>query len=387
MTKEITRFVEARTDKYFNKSKKIAEKFGDVIVTGGAFLRRDVIVAIQPALDFIAKICPEAKVKRLHEEGTLVPSETKLFEISGPFTKLVELETLILQNVGTPCVSAYNAYHMCSALPTASFMDMAMRHLTGDDMARLVSYGASVGSRVAKLQGAKGFVGSSTDLTAPFYGAEKGIGTMPHAIIGYADGTLESVKMYIEANPTDTNIVALVDYFGQETTDSVEVAEWFFATEQHKKGRKLGFRLDTHGGRFAEGLDYQKSVNIINRWLHTTGEYDSVRKVLNGAYDMASNETIDKVRKILFGTGVSAANIINMREQLDQAGFRDTFIVASSGFNLFKCRIMAKVNAPITMVGTGSFIPETMSETFATLDYYKFDDRPSIKVGREWLMK
>jgi len=42
---------------------------------------------------------------------------------------------------------------------------------------------------MAKLGGAIGFIGSSQDLTAHFYGHDKGIGTMPHGIIGYAGST------------------------------------------------------------------------------------------------------------------------------------------------------------------------------------------------------
>ena len=74
-----------------------------------------------------------------------------------------------------------------------------------------------------------------------------------------------------------------------------------------------------------------------------------------------------------------------MRQKLDEAGYKKVFIVASSGFNAFKCDIMGAVGAPIGMVGTGSFLPEKMSETYATADIYKYDGEVSIKVGREWL--
>lgn len=257
-------------------------------------------------------------------------------------------------------------------------------------MCIICAYGASVGSNTAKIQGAKGFIGSANDITSQFFGAEKGMGTMPHAVIGYAGGTLESVKMYIQANPDDVNIISLVDYYGQEVTDSLEVADWFYNEEQlDKKGKILGVRLDTHGGRFCEGLSYKKSVDIVCDWLHVDGEYEAVKKVMGDrAYDMdILHITTDKVRKLLFGTGVSAANIINMRRKLDDSGYRDVKIIASSGFNPFKCDIMAKVGAPIDMIGTGSFLPEKLSETYATSDIYRYDDKISIKVGREWLIE
>lgn len=387
MNKKQTEYVEARTDKYFSKTKAIVEEYGEKTVTYGVFIRRDIIVAVQPALDLIKEYCPEAEIEQLHSEGTLLDSETKIFTVTGPFSKLVELETLFLQKVGFSCISAYNAYKMASSLPKVPFMDMHARHATGDDMSMACAYGASVGSNVAKMQGAKGFVGSSQDITAPFYGAAKGMGTTPHAVIGYAGSTLESVKMFYGANPKDEVIVALVDFYGKEITDSLEVANWFYKIQFLEGYKKLGVRLDTHGGRYAEGLDYAKSVELVCNWLHVDKEYEAVREVMGDrAHDMdTSNITKDKVRKLLFGTGVSVANIINMRLKLDGAGYPDVFIVASSGFNAFKCDIMGAAGAPIGMVGTGSFLPEKLSETYATADIYKYDDEVSIKVGREWL--
>jgi len=45
------------------------------------------------------------------------------------------------------------------------------------------------------------------------------------------------------------------------------------------------------------------------------------------------------------------------------------------------------LNAPIDMVGTGSFLPESWPETYATADIVSYDGRPSIKVGREFLLQ
>jgi hypothetical protein len=64
--------------------------------------------------------------------------------------------------------------------------------------------------------------------------------------------------------------------------------------------------------------------------------------------------------------GVSAAAIWLMRQKLDEAGFGGVKIVASSGFGPAKCRMMAAANAPIDVIGTGSYLPELWSETCAT---------------------
>jgi nicotinate phosphoribosyltransferase len=38
-------------------------------------------------------------------------------------------------------------------------------------------------------------------------------------------------------------------------------------------------------------------------------------------------------------------------------------------------------------VGTGSFIPNTWSETYATADIVAYDGVPRVKLGREFLLK
>ena len=48
---------------------------------------------------------------------------------------------------------------------------------------------------------------------------------------------------------------------------------------------------------------------------------------------------------------------------------------------------MASVNAPIDVIGTGSFLPENWSETFATADVIDYDGTARVKLGREFLLR
>ena len=67
---------------------------------------------------------------------------------------------------------------------------MDARHCAGAEMAEMMAYAASVGSARAKRKvGAMGFIGNATDATAHYFGREHGLGTMPHALIGYAGST------------------------------------------------------------------------------------------------------------------------------------------------------------------------------------------------------
>ncbi len=390
-------YLRERTDKYFSKSREIIEKFGDKTVTYGVFMRRGVLCAVNPAIETLRRYYPAQgaagplKITRMCEEGAFVPDQKPLFTYTGSFAALVELETIVLQQTGVACVSAYNAFKMAMNLKKVSFIDMHARHATGEDFSLLAAYGASVGSRMAKLNGAIGFVGSSQDLTAHFYGQEHGIGTMPHGVIGYAGSTLRAAQMFVETHPQD-NLTVLVDYFGREYSDSLEVCRWWYKDylPRDRNGtRQLALRLDTHGDRFAEGLSYDKSVEIVSDWLHVPNEYEAVRYVMGEeAFDADSlNITKDRVRRMLFGTGVTVASVIQLRQTLDAAGFNATRIVGSSGFNLFKCKMFANARAPLDSVGTGSFIPETFSDTFATADIFMYDGEFNVKLGREKLFQ
>jgi nicotinate phosphoribosyltransferase len=383
--------VEAQTDKYFTNTSRIVAANGDSEVTFAIFMRRRVVAALEPAIRLVRYFVPDVKIRRFCEEGDIVPSESKMLEITGSMAKLSECETLLLQKIGFPCVSANNAYEMCRAMPSAAFMDMHARHGSGAEMNILAAYGAAVGSAAARKADptVKGFVGSSQDLTAPFFGAAHGMGTMPHALVGYTDGdVLKALQLFAKTIPEVKTLTALVDYTGQEVTDSIRCARWFYDEARlQEQGKSFGVRLDTHGGRFAEGLDYERSVDTVGQFLGVHGEYNIVEQVLGGrAFQLDPNNIlVDKVRRILFGKGVSAAAIIHVRRALDQAGYGKATIVGSSGFDPQKCQIMAAAKAPLDMVGTGSFLPATLTETYATADIISYDGTKRVKVGREFL--
>ena len=381
------------TDKYFTNTSRIVSGEKEAEVTYAVFLRRRSIAALEPAVRLIKALVPEAKIKRFFEEGEKVPAQDKMLEITGPMSKLSEVETVMLQKVGFPCISARNAYAMCVAVPNAGFMDMHARHGSGAEMNLLAAYGAAVGSDAARAENpdVKGFVGSSQDLTAPFFGAENGIGTMPHALIGYTDGdVLAATKLFIEELPDAPAVVALVDYEGKESSDALRCADWFFnEAKLQDQGKVFGVRLDTHGGRFAQGLNFERSIEIVGRFLGVEGEYNIVERILGpGAVHLdAGNLMVDRVRRILFGAGVSAAAIIHMRQVLDEGGFEKATIVASSGFNPQKCHVMGAAGVPIDMIGTGSFLPATLTETYATADIISYNGVKRVKLGREFLIE
>src|SRR3546814_12380608 len=108
------------TDTYFKRTKRTVVRFGDCAVTYAVFMRRPVISAPRLAVDWLKAVArargTEFEIDLRHEEGRWVGAGEPLFYLTGAFRQLVDLETLLLQKVGPPCVAAWNAFAMCSAL-------------------------------------------------------------------------------------------------------------------------------------------------------------------------------------------------------------------------------------------------------------------------------
>ncbi len=360
------------TDHYFLRTKAAVQRFGDVRATYAVFMRRPVISAPRLAVAWLEAMAAHRRtsfdIELRYAEGRWVGAGEPLMYISGPLGHLCDLETLLLQKLGPACVAAYNAYTMCSDLPNVSFLAMDARHCAGTGMAEAMAYAASVGSERAQRKiGAIGFVANATEATAHYFPAKHAKGTMPHALIGYAGSTLRAAEMFDETFPKEPMTV-LVDYFAREITDALTVCRRF--PGRVGKG-ELSVRLDTPGSRFIEELDPPASYAVLER--HAPQAVRGYRS--------------DMELRYLVGPGVSAAAIWYLREALNREGFEKVKIVASSGFGPAKCKLMASADAPVDVIGTGSYLPERWSETYATADIVAYDGEARVKVGREFLLK
>jgi len=368
---EFEDFVARHTDHYFKRTRAIVERFGDRRATYAVFMRRPVVFCPALAVEWLERAAVERgskfDIKLCFEEGAWVGAGEPLLYITGPLRHLVDLETIYLQRLGAPCVAAYNAYSMCADLPNVAFLAMDARHCAGAEMAEMMAYAASVGSARARREAnAIGFVGNASDATAHYFGLDQGLGTMPHALVGYAGSTLRAAELFHQTYP-DEPLAVLVDYFGREVTDSLAVATRF--ADLARAGR-LSVRVDTHGGRFVEGLDTALSYGVLERHVPRA---------------VRTYRTETELRWLV-GTGVTAAAIFHLRDALDRSGFDHVRIIVSSGFSPEKCKVFASVQAPVDVIGTGSYLPERWSETYATADIVAYDGEPLVKTGREFLL-
>ncbi len=363
--------LEGWSDSYFIRTRQVVRQYGDARVRYAIFMRRPVLCASALALAWLERVAQrqgeKLALQQCFQEGDWAGAGETLCYIEGSYAFLAPLETLLLQKIGFCSVTANNAFDICFSLPRVAFLAMEARHCAGIEMTEMAAYGASVGSRKAvQEKGARGFIGCAAHATAHFFAQKEGAGTMPHGLIGYAGSTLRAAEMFAETFPKQ-KLVVLVDYFGREITDALEVCARF--TERAAQG-ELDVRIDTHGGRFVEGLDTARSYAVLER---------NAPRSLRGY----RNET---VLRHLIGTGVSAAAVWYMREQLNRAGFDKVGVVASSGFTAEKCAAFALAEAPVETIGTGSYLPEKWSETQATADIVSYDGEERVKLGREFLL-
>ncbi len=210
----------------------------------------------------------DIRIELVYEEGDWVGAGEPLLYISGSFYHLVDLETLYLQKLGAACVAAYNAFTMCRDLPNVALpgdgRPPLRRHRDGrdDGLRRGGRLGARRGARPAPR------ASSATPPTPPriISASARGLGTMPHALIGYA-GSDGARRRDVHETFPDDNLTVLVDYFGREVTRQPRRVRG--ASPTSPPTGRLGVRLDTHGGRFIEGLDPPTSYAVLERHVPT----------------------------------------------------------------------------------------------------------------------
>ena len=120
------------TDTYFLNTRRIVQAEGDCEVEYAVFMRRPVTYAGRLAVEWLQSMAEhrnvDIEIRQPHAEGAWVGAGEPLCFIKGPFSALVDMETIFLQRLGGSCVAAYNAYNMCAELPNVSFLAMDARH-------------------------------------------------------------------------------------------------------------------------------------------------------------------------------------------------------------------------------------------------------------------
>ncbi len=62
-------------------------------------------------------------------------------------------------------------------------------------------------------------------------------------------------------------------------------------------------------------------------------------------------------------------------------------IIASSRLAPINAGVFGLANAPVDVIGTGSFLPQIWSQTYTAADIIAYDGQSRVKVGREFLIR
>jgi nicotinate phosphoribosyltransferase len=323
------------TDAYFNHTRDTLLQDGRrPRVVMQVFQKKHAYLGGMDEAIAILKLCSHdwdaLTVHALHDGDRIEPWETVL-TIEGDYTLFAHLETVYLGTLARRTLITTNVVRVLEAANGKPIIFMPARHdhhrvQTGDGYAAYIA-GQIVGAPV----------GVTTDEQASWWGG-KGVGTVPHALIGsYGGNTVLAATKFAEWAPEDMNVTVLVDFENDSVDTALEVARAL--------GKRLwGVRLDT-------------SESLVDRSLW--GELGD------------------------FGpTGVNERLVHKVRDALDRDGFEHVRIVASGGFTAEKIREFEETGVPVDAYGVGSSLIRGSNDY--TGDIVLTDGRPSAKVGRRY---
>jgi nicotinate phosphoribosyltransferase len=323
------------TDAYFNHTREVLLQDGrhPRVVMQVFQKKHSYLGGIDEALA-VLRLCADdwddLTVHALYDGDGLEPYEPVL-TIEGDYTGFAHLETVYLGVLARRTLITTNVVRVLEAANGKPIIFMPARHdhhrvQTGDGYAAYIA-GQIVGAEI----------GVTSDAQASWWGG-RGVGTVPHALIGsYGGNTVLAATKFAENADPDMNITVLVDFENDSVKTALEVAR--------ELGPRLwGVRLDTSG-------------QLVDRSLwDEMGDFEP--------------------------RGVNERLVRKVREALDRDGFERVKIVVSGGFTAERIRAFEERDVPVDSYGVGSTL--IRGENDYTADIVMTDGRPSAKVGRRY---
>ncbi|WP_078553083.1 nicotinate phosphoribosyltransferase [Bacillus alkalicellulosilyticus] len=316
---------------YFLKTREIAKKYKEDKVVTMQFFQRDhaVLCGIDEAIALLQTfaVAPESlEVYALQDGDHITPFETVL-TIKGAYHQFGFLEGVIDGILARRTSVATNVYKVVTAAENKRVIFMGDR----DD-----HFSNQVGDGYAAFIG--GMSAQATHAMNEWWG-DKGLGTMPHALIQLFDGDIvEASRAYLETFPHD-DLIALTDYNNDVIVDSIKVGKAF--------GKRLkGVRIDT-------------ARTMIDKYFIRNEE-------ILGDFDPR---------------GVNIHLVKALREALDNEGLNHVQIVVSGGFTPERVKEFEEAGAPVDVYGVGGSLLKV--NIGFTGDNVLLDGKHAAKKGRK----
>ncbi len=196
----------------------------------------------------------------------------------------------------------------------------------------------------------------STDANADYWG-EKGIGTVPHALIAaYHGSTSMAAIKFDEYVPADVNRIILVDW----DNDVIGTT----------KRMMIDFYEHTTGKKYSSHADLNQVIGSGK------GKIWGVRFDTSGTLRDVSVTPINEN-----SLGVCPELVWKARNEFDKMGMNNLKIVVSGGFNADKISLFERLKVPVDAYGVGSSLLKEKIDI--TADIVEVDGKPCAKVGRE----
>jgi nicotinate phosphoribosyltransferase len=345
-------------DAYFPRSARVLAFSGmDPVVRLQLFAKKEgVLAGVYEAVRMIqtqlargpaATLCRfrDVEIDTLMDGDRVAPRET-VMHIRVPYRAVAHLETTYLGVIARRTLVATNTRRVIEAANGKPVIFMAARH---DDWRVEVpdGYAALVG-------GAKSV---STDANGAWWG-ERGVGTMPHALIACFNGDTVAATVayfrYVQANEPGLSVMSLVDYDNDVIGTSLAVARRM--RDLFGDGALWAVRVDT-------------SEMVVDRSLQ-------------GREQEFPGEKLE---------GVTAPLVRELRRALDADGHTGVQICVSGGFTPRKIDQFESAGVPADLYGVGSSllghnkgdVDGLVNGFDFTADIVTVDGRDESKFGRE----
>lgn len=295
----------------------------------------------------------ELTIETLKDGETANAWET-VMHITGPYAYFAHLESVYLGILARRTKVATGVRNVVKAARTKPVIFFADRfdyfaNQPGD------GYAARIG----------GVSSVATDAQASWIG-EKGVGTIPHALIAVNNGdTITAAKQFAKHYP-NIPLIVLVDFDNDCVNTSLEVARAL--------GNKLyGVRLDTSEKLIDKSLQNREDHGVAGQEGLPTARTEQGEGAPAGGNALTGPQMLH---------GVNPQLVKNVRNALTSEGFKKVKIIVSGGFNEDKIKKFEQERTPVDMYGVGSSLLRGHAEF--TADIVKVNGEEIAKFGRKF---
>ncbi|WP_381414943.1 nicotinate phosphoribosyltransferase [Spiroplasma endosymbiont of Anurida maritima] len=319
--------------KYFNKTVEILEKFNQNNQIVMQFFQREdnvVLSGIDYCVDLLKSNISDFSDIEIWalKEGAIINAGEPVLKICGPYHKFAKLENVIDGVLSRKSSVATNSKRVLDAANGKSVIYMNDRNDYYFDQAE--------DAHAAYIGGFRSFV--TNDQVSKLPEKLVPIGTIPHALIQNFGGDLIKCLSAYKATFPKENLIALVDYHNNVIREALSAAKNF--------PELFAVRVDT-------------SISLIDAYFMGK-EYEYNGKNIHGV-----NEHLIRA----------------LRKELDNNGYKNVKIIASSGFDASKIDYFEKSNVPVDIYGVGQWL--TNKVVNFTGDAVILNGKDEAKLGRQ----